>query len=116
MGWEPGHLHFVLQPSWNDFQPDHERPGPFLQVDLFKARVEPAREEVEAFAAIAREVIGELALSAEGFHNHGQLILEALSVRCGCLGSIRSTLKPGAALIRVGQLPSSHPTSWRSEK
>ena len=63
-GWEPGHLHFVLQPSWNDFQRDHEGPGPFLQVDMFKARVEPAREEVEAFAARAREVIGELALRA----------------------------------------------------
>jgi hypothetical protein len=30
---------------------------------MFKARVYPAREEVEAFAARAREVIGELALS-----------------------------------------------------
>lgn len=71
-------MHLFLQPSWNDFQPDHGRPGPFLQVDMFKARAEPAREEEEALAAIAREVTGGLALSAEGFHNHGQLILEVL--------------------------------------
>jgi ATP adenylyltransferase len=61
-GWKPGHIHFVLQPSWNDFRLEHERPGPFLQVDMFKAGVEPARQEVEAFAARARKVIGELVL------------------------------------------------------
>jgi hypothetical protein len=45
---------------------------------MVKARVEPAREEEEALAAIAREVIGGLALSVEGFHNHDQLIFDAL--------------------------------------
>jgi hypothetical protein len=45
---------------------------------MFKARVGPEREEVHALAAIAREVIGGLALSAEDFHNHGQLIFDAL--------------------------------------
>jgi len=60
-GWEPVHLHFVLQPSWNDFQRDHKDPGPYLQVDMLNARVYPAREEVEAFAERAREVIGEVA-------------------------------------------------------
>ncbi len=63
-GWKPGHLHFVLQPSWNDLQRDHQRPGPFLQVDMFEAGVQPAREEVEAFATKAREVIGGLEFSA----------------------------------------------------
>jgi hypothetical protein len=41
-------LHLFLQPSWNDFQPDREHPGPFLQVGMFKASVEPAREQVES--------------------------------------------------------------------
>ncbi len=57
-GWAPGHLHFVLQPSWNHYQRRYTRPGPFLQVDMFEADVEPPREEVEAFAARAREVMG----------------------------------------------------------
>jgi diadenosine tetraphosphate (Ap4A) HIT family hydrolase len=56
-GWKPGHLHFVLQPSWNHWQREHQRPGPFLQVDMFEANVQPPREEIEAFAARAREVI-----------------------------------------------------------
>jgi diadenosine tetraphosphate (Ap4A) HIT family hydrolase len=62
-GWEPGHIHFVLQPAWNDSRQEHERPGPFMQVDMFKAGVKPAPQEVEAFATRAREVIGKLALS-----------------------------------------------------
>lgn len=56
-GWQPGHLHFVLQPSWNHWQQEHQRPGPFLQVDMFEANVQPHRKEIEAFAAKAREVI-----------------------------------------------------------
>lgn len=56
-GWTPGHLHFVLQPSWNRLQKQHHRPGPFLQVDMFEADVQPPREEVEAFAARARDAL-----------------------------------------------------------
>lgn len=59
-GWVPGHLHLVLQPSWDHYQGKHGRPGPFLQADMFEANVEPPREEVEAFAARARETIERL--------------------------------------------------------
>jgi len=55
--WKPGHLHFVLQPSWNRLQGADRYPGAFLQVELFEANVPPPREEVEAFAEKAREVI-----------------------------------------------------------
>ena len=54
-GFEPGHTHFVLQPVWDAMSEEHERPGPFLQVDMFNAKVRPDREEVEAFAEKARE-------------------------------------------------------------
>lgn len=57
MGFKPGHLHFVLQPIWNAMSEKHERPGPFLQSDMFKAKVMPPREEVEAFANRARSMI-----------------------------------------------------------
>lgn len=56
-GWEPGHLHFVVQPSWNALQEQHERPGPFLQADMFDQDKLPARQEIEAFADRAREAI-----------------------------------------------------------
>ncbi len=54
-GFKPGHLHFVLQPAWDAMSEKHKRPGPFLQADMFKARIKPLREEVEAFAEKARE-------------------------------------------------------------
>ena len=56
-GWKPGHLHFVLQPSWNHLQQQHRRGGPFLQVDMLERNVQPPREEVEAFATQAKETI-----------------------------------------------------------
>jgi len=59
-GWMPEHLHFVLQPSWNSSQREHKRPGPFLQVEMFKANVQPPREEIESFTKKAREVIRAL--------------------------------------------------------
>jgi diadenosine tetraphosphate (Ap4A) HIT family hydrolase len=59
-GWAAGHLHFVLQPSWNHYQGEYGRPGPFLQVNMFEANVEPPRDEVEAFAVRAREIMGRL--------------------------------------------------------
>lgn len=55
-GWTPGHIHFVVQPSWDHLREHHARPGPFLQVDMFNARELPPREEVEAFAARAKEL------------------------------------------------------------
>ncbi len=56
-GWQPGHLHFVLQPSWNHLQQNHRRPGPFMQVDMASARMYPPQKEVEVFARKAKEVI-----------------------------------------------------------
>ena len=60
-GWTPGHLHFVVQPSSNCFRETHEKPGPFLQVDMFEANEHSSREEIEAFCERAREVIQSLA-------------------------------------------------------
>ena len=54
-GWLPGHIHFVVQPSWERMKAEHARPGPFLQGEQFDANATPPREEVEAFAEKARE-------------------------------------------------------------
>ncbi len=56
-GWQPGHLHFVLQPSWNHLQQRYQRPGPFMQVDMARAETYPPQKEVEAFACKAKELI-----------------------------------------------------------
>ena len=58
--WKPGHLHFVVQPSWNHLQKRHKLPGPFLQVDQFKADKKPPRREIEAFSKKVKAVIRSL--------------------------------------------------------
>jgi diadenosine tetraphosphate (Ap4A) HIT family hydrolase len=58
-GWTPGHIHFVLQPSWDKLSEKHEKPGPFLQVDLFRRGGPPPRDEVEAFSERARQLLAE---------------------------------------------------------
>jgi len=58
--WKPGHLHFVIQPSWNHLQKEHKLPGPFLQVDMFRADRRSPRKEVEAFSQKVKEVIRNL--------------------------------------------------------
>ncbi len=54
-GWEPVHIHFVLQPSWNSLREQYEHPGPCLQRDMLHADALPPRQEVEAFAARMRD-------------------------------------------------------------
>jgi diadenosine tetraphosphate (Ap4A) HIT family hydrolase len=33
--FEPGHIHFVVQPAWNSQREGYARPGPFLQAAMF---------------------------------------------------------------------------------
>ncbi|MGH0036961.1 MAG: HIT family protein [Myxococcota bacterium] len=54
-GWEPGHIHFVIQPAWGAQRTRFPGPGPALQMALFEQGHEPDEEEVEAFCARARE-------------------------------------------------------------
>lgn len=58
-GWTPGHIHFVLQPSWNRYQEEHEKPGPFLQTDMLQNGKSPPRDEVEAFAKQAQRLMAK---------------------------------------------------------
>ena len=57
-GWQPGHIHFVLQPVWEHTQERHEHPGPCHQRDMFHANELPSRAEVEAFSKRARTMFG----------------------------------------------------------
>ena len=58
-GWTPGHIHVVLQPSWDKFGQQHDKPGPFLQVDMMRSGEAPPRDEVEAFAERARQLLAQ---------------------------------------------------------
>ena len=47
-GWTPGHLHFVVQPAWNSQREHYERPGPFLQTQMFEEAAPLDTQEVAA--------------------------------------------------------------------
>lgn len=59
MGWEPVHIHFVLQPVRNNLKEKHEKPGPFMQSDMFRENIKPSSEEIETFARKARELMNK---------------------------------------------------------
>jgi diadenosine tetraphosphate (Ap4A) HIT family hydrolase len=66
-GWEAGHVHFVIQPAWNADKTRHDRPGPFMQVDMFNAKVAPFAVDVEAFAQRAREAMRDSVDDTDGY-------------------------------------------------
>jgi ATP adenylyltransferase len=53
-GWEPGHIHFVVQPAWNSQKESFSRPGPTLQYEMFEAGEALDRAQVDAFCERAR--------------------------------------------------------------
>ena len=53
-GWSPGHIHFVVQPSWAHLRERYASPGPTVQSEQLRANVVPPRPDVEAFSARAR--------------------------------------------------------------
>ena len=53
-GWQPVHLHFVVQPAWNNWRETYARPGPSVQAAMFQADNAPPHREVEAFCHQAR--------------------------------------------------------------
>jgi len=53
-GWTPGHIHFVLQPSWNALQSRYPGPGPALQMAMFTEAQTLDPHAVQAFCARAR--------------------------------------------------------------
>jgi len=53
MGWQPVHIHFVVQPAWNCWREAYDHPGPFVQAAMFQAANAPPRSEVQE---VCREV------------------------------------------------------------
>ena len=56
-GWNPVHIHFVLQPAWNSWKYQYAHPGTTVQEAMFEANDAPQRHEVEAFANSARTIM-----------------------------------------------------------
>ena len=45
--WQPTHIHFVVQPAWNEWSDKYGRPGPLAQAEMFRAGTAPPITEVE---------------------------------------------------------------------
>jgi len=48
-GWEAGHIHFVVQPAWNNQWVQYGRPGPFMQTRMFEEATPLDEAAVVAF-------------------------------------------------------------------
>lgn len=53
--WVPGHIHFVVQPVWNQQGEQFAAPGPYLQVEMFARDQRPSQEEIDYVAKQARQ-------------------------------------------------------------
>ena len=56
-GWEPVHIHFVVQPAWNEQKCSYEFGGPSMQSARFLANTPLDKEEVAAFCDRARAAL-----------------------------------------------------------
>ncbi|MGH2829973.1 MAG: HIT family protein [Actinomycetota bacterium] len=56
-GWEPGHVHFVVQPSWNHLKDRFPGPGPSVQMAMFKEAEPLDIGAVEDFCDKARAAL-----------------------------------------------------------
>jgi diadenosine tetraphosphate (Ap4A) HIT family hydrolase len=54
--WTCVHIHFVVQPVWNDQKDRYSGGGPTLQSEMFKAAEPLDRQAVEVFCDAARKV------------------------------------------------------------
>jgi len=59
-GWQPVHIHFLIQPAWNSQKALYAYPGPTLQHEMFEANEPLNADEVEAFCAEARKEFARL--------------------------------------------------------
>ena len=54
-GWEPVHIHYVVQPVMNSDRENYAAPGPALQAEMFSRREPLPAIEVEAYCNRARD-------------------------------------------------------------
>ncbi len=59
MNWIPVHIHFLLQPVWNEMKMEYEKSGAYLQIDMVEKNNFAPREKVEEFVKKAKEVFNQ---------------------------------------------------------
>ena len=60
-GWQPVHLHFVVQPAWNRWREKYDRPGPSVQAAMFQAGNVPPIADVEEVCRNVKRLLGQSA-------------------------------------------------------
>jgi hypothetical protein len=59
-GWQPVHIHVVVQPAWNGWSEEYDRPGPFVQAAMFQAGKTPSVADVEEVCGKMKKLIAVL--------------------------------------------------------
>jgi diadenosine tetraphosphate (Ap4A) HIT family hydrolase len=59
-GWQPVHIHFIVQPAWNRWREAYDRPGPSVQAAMFRAGNAPLVAEVEEICRNAKKLLAAL--------------------------------------------------------
>lgn len=59
-GWQPVHIHFLIQPAWNSQKTLYDYPGPTLQHEMFEANKALSEDEADAFCEEARKEFARL--------------------------------------------------------
>jgi diadenosine tetraphosphate (Ap4A) HIT family hydrolase len=57
-GWQPVHIHFVVQPAWNAWNRKYDHPGPFVQAAMFQAGDTLGIAEVEDVCRKVKGLMG----------------------------------------------------------
>src|SRR5262245_43542614 len=59
-GWQPVHIHFLVQPAWNSQKELYAYPGPTLQHAMYEANEPLNEDKVETFCDAARKEFARL--------------------------------------------------------
>ena len=55
--WQPVHIHFVVQPAWNEWRGTFGRPGPFVLATMFQTGNAPPVQEVEKICVQVKKLL-----------------------------------------------------------
>lgn len=60
MNWEPGHIHFLVQPISKDLKGEHAKNGAYLQIGMIEKCNYPDKEKAEELAIKVKQTIAEI--------------------------------------------------------
>lgn len=60
MNWKPVHIHFLLQPMWNEMKNEYANSGAYIQTAMAEKQVFPEKEKIEEFVCKVKQAIAKI--------------------------------------------------------